>query len=258
MAEVNTEPPTEASFAPHQAIRPQAHHSGAGAEPHLPSPKGHISQNHINSSGSPKSPSPQVCSATFSISPTTCLSRPIGTFLSSMGTDYKGPLGPPSSLWLSNRVSRQSCTTKHPSSYPMFIGPSNHNRSGGLGTVIKRGSPFCSTRLSTGTQIHQLPFCNTQKGWGPQASDKSSSETQGQLVGAGKSLNGREKNSGEENSRTKIRAPGDKFLPDQFQTAGVILNSDWSQKTFVFFLANHRAARLRVLSCFLIRQVQTG
>ena len=54
-------------------------------------------------------------------------------------------------------------------------------------------------------------------------------------MGAGKSLNGREKNSGEEKSRTKIRAPGDKFLPDQFQTAGIILNSDWCQKTFVFF-----------------------
>ena len=94
-------------------------------------------------------------------------------FFISMGTDYKGPLGPPSSLWLSNRVSRQSCTTKHRSSYPMFIGPSNHNRSGGLGTVIKRGSPFRSTQLSTGTGIHQLPFCNTQKGWGPLASDKS-------------------------------------------------------------------------------------
>ena len=55
----------------------------------------------------------------------------------------------------------------------MFIGPSNHNRPGGLGTVIKRGSPFRSTQLPTGTRIHQLPFCNTQKGWGPQASDKS-------------------------------------------------------------------------------------
>ena len=33
------------------------------------------------------------------------------------------------------------------------------------------------------------------------------------------------------------RAPGDKFLPDQFQTAGVILNSDWCQKFFVFFCA---------------------
>ena len=33
-----------------------------------------------------------------------------------------------------------------------------------------------------------------------------SSETQGQLVGAGKSLNGRGKKSGEEKSRTKYRA----------------------------------------------------
>ena len=38
--------------------------------------------------------------------------------------------------------------------------------------VIKRGSPFRSTRFSTGTRIHQFSFCNTQKGWGPQASDK--------------------------------------------------------------------------------------
>ena len=35
---------------------------------------------------------------------------------------------------------------------------------------------------------------------------RPSSETQGQLVGAGKSLNRREKNSGEEKSRTRIRA----------------------------------------------------
>ena len=94
-------------------------------------------------------------------------------FFSSMGTDYKGPPGPPSSLRLSNRVSRQSCTTKHPSSYPMFIEPSNHNRSGGLGTLIKRGSPFHSAKLSTGALIHQLPFCDAQKGWGLQVSDKS-------------------------------------------------------------------------------------
>ena len=44
VAEVNTEPSTEASFASHQAIRAQAHLSEAGAEPHLPSPKEHISQ----------------------------------------------------------------------------------------------------------------------------------------------------------------------------------------------------------------------
>ena len=41
---------------------------------------------------------------------------------------------------------------------------------------------------------------------------RASSETQGQLVGAGKSLNRREKNSGAEKSRTRIRAPGDKVF----------------------------------------------
>ena len=54
-------------------------------------------------------------------------------------------------------------------------------------------------------------------------------------MGAGKCLNEREKNSGEEKSRTKIRAPGDKVLTDQFQTVVVVLASDWCQKTFVFF-----------------------
>ena len=111
--EVNTEPPTEASFAPHQVIRPQAHHSGAGAEPHLPSPKGHISQNHINSSGSPKSPSLRYVQKLFEFPQRPASGRPIETFFSSMGTDHKGPLGPPSSLRLSNRVSSQSCTTIH-------------------------------------------------------------------------------------------------------------------------------------------------
>ena len=63
----------------------------------------------------------------------------------------------------------------------------------------------------------------------------TSSETQGQLVGPGKSLNGREKDSGEEKSRRRSRAPGGKVLTDQFQTVGVVLASDWCQKTFVFF-----------------------
>ena len=154
-------------------IRPQAHHSGAGAEPHLPSPKGHISQNHINSSGSPKSPSIRYVLKLFEFPQQPASGGSIETFFSSMGTDHEGPLGPSSSLRLSNRVSRQSCTTKLPSSYPRFIGPSNHNISRGQGTVIKRSSPLRLTRLSTGTRFHQLNFCNTQKGWEPQASDKS-------------------------------------------------------------------------------------
>ena len=87
--------------------------------------------------------------------------------------------------------------------------------------------------------IKHAPFC-------------TSSETQGQLVGAGKSLNGREKNSGEEKPRTRIRASGHKVLTDQFQTVGVLLAPDWYQK--IFFLPNHGAARLAVVSCFPTRK----
>ena len=62
-----------------------------------------------------------------------------------------------------------------------------------------------------------------------------SSETQGQLVGTGKSLKRANKISGEEKSRTRRRAPGDNVLTDQFQTVRPVLASDWYQKTFVFF-----------------------
>ena len=85
----------------------------------------------------------------------------------------------------------------------------------------------------------------------------SSSETQGQLVGAGKSLNGRGKNSGEEKSSRRVRAPGDKVLTDQLQTVGAVLASDWCQKIFVFFLPNHRAVTLGVVSCFPTRNIHT-
>ena len=44
------------------------------------------------------------------------------------------------------------------------------------------------------------------------------------------------KENGDEEKHSRARrAPGDKFLPDQFQTAEVILNFDWCQKFFVFF-----------------------
>ena len=45
-----------------------------------------------------------------------------------------------------------------------------------------------------------------------------SSATQGQLVGAGKSLAGEKKIRAKKKSRRRIRAPGDKVLTDQFQT----------------------------------------
>lgn len=49
------------------------------------------------------------------------------------------------------------------------------------------------------------------------AKEYPSSETQGQLVGAGKRLNGRGKKLGEEKSRTKVGAPGILLLIDQFR-----------------------------------------
>ena len=50
----------------------------------------------------------------------------------------------------------------------------------------------------------------------------------------GKSKRSKE-NGHEEKHSSARRAPGDTFLPDQFQTVGVILNSDWCQKFFVSF-----------------------
>ena len=52
----------------------------------------------------------------------------------------------------------------------------------------------------------------------------------GAVSGGGKKSKRARKNSGE----TTRRAPGDKVLTDQFQTAGVVLASDWCHKTFVF------------------------
>ena len=52
--------------------------------------------------------------------------------------------------------------------------------------------------------------------------------------GKGKSKRANENGNKEKYSRAR-RAPGDTFSPDQFQTAGVVLNSDWCQKFFVFF-----------------------
>ena len=51
----------------------------------------------------------------------------------------------------------------------------------------------------------------------PTAGYVTSSETQGQLVGAGERLNRRGKKSGEEKSRTKVGAPGILLLTDQFR-----------------------------------------
>ena len=62
----------------------------------------------------------------------------------------------------------------------------------------------------------------------------SSSETQGQIVGARERLNGRK------------RAPGDNVLPDQFQTVAAVLASDWCQKIFCVLLPNQKASATTV------------
>ena len=67
----------------------------------------------------------------------------------------------------------------------------------------------------------------------------SSSETQGQLVGAGKSLNGRGKKSGEEKSRTKIGAPGILLLTDQFRNHLKSLP-----------VIGHKNIRVQLFSCY--------
>ena len=69
-------------------------------------------------------------------------------------------------------------------------------------------------------------FVNIEKSVGPKTDPCGmpydtgsipSSETQGQLVGAGKRLNGRGKKLGEEKSRKKVGAPGILLLTDQFR-----------------------------------------
>ena len=44
-----------------------------------------------------------------------------------------------------------------------------------------------------------------------------------------------EKKGAKKSKETARRAPGDNVLPDQFQTLGAVLASDWCQKTVVFF-----------------------
>ena len=78
-------------------------------------------------------------------------------------------------------------------------------------------------------------FTNFTPAVGAQASRATSSEDPGaDRGGKGKSKRAKENGNEEKHSRAR-RTPGDKFLPDQFQTAEVILNSDWCQKFFVFF-----------------------
>ena len=63
---------------------------------------------------------------------------------------------------------------------------------------------------------------------------KPFSETQGQIVGARESLNGRE-NMARRKVKNGEKSPWHNVLPDQYQTVAAVLTSDWCQKTFVFF-----------------------
>ena len=71
----------------------------------------------------------------------------------------------------------------------------------------------------------------------------ASSETQGQIVGARESLNGRKKMA-----RTKVkngrRAPGDNVLPDQFQTVKAVLA--WNR---AFSIISHTNGEKILLFC---------
>ena len=71
---------------------------------------------------------------------------------------------------------------------------------------------------------------------------RSSSGTQGQIVGARESLNGRKNMARRKvKIRTARRAPGDNVLPDQFQLVAAVLPSDcWTEK-HKSFLASIRS-----------------
>ena len=138
VAEDNTVPLIEASFAQHQAIRPQVHPSGAETSFIFPSLKCHTSQNHGSNSCLPKSSSPRYVQKSFAFSYPPAPSKSAKTFFTSVGTDYKRPLDPSSSLRLPDRISRLSCATQNPRPYPMYTGPPNHNRSESSATTIRR------------------------------------------------------------------------------------------------------------------------
>ena len=63
---------------------------------------------------------------------------------------------------------------------------------------------------------------------------KTSSETQGQLVGRETKSKRAGKNSTSKKYKLKIGAPGDKHCTDQFQTAEQILAPDWAENLLYF------------------------
>ena len=81
----------------------------------------------------------------------------------------------------------------------------------------------------------------------------------GAVSGGGKKSKRVRKNSGEKKSRRRRRAPGDKVLTDQFQTAGVILASDWCQKPLYFSaLSQSSKTRSHFASSYTIATMQAS
>ena len=78
----------------------------------------------------------------------------------------------------------------------------------------------------------------------------SSSETQGRLAGARGNKSGKEMKRRRFTSKAE-RAPGNRLLPDHFQTALPMLPPDWAEKSFVLFCPIGEQQLLRYCSVFL-------
>ena len=78
----------------------------------------------------------------------------------------------------------------------------------------------------------------------------SSSETQGRLVGARGNKSGKEMKRRRFTSKAE-KAPGNRLLPDHFQTALSMLPPDWAEKSFVLFCPIGEQQLLRYCGVFL-------
>ena len=78
----------------------------------------------------------------------------------------------------------------------------------------------------------------------------SSSDTQGRLVGATGNKSGKEMKRRRFTSKAE-KAPGNRLLPDHFQTALPMLPSDWAEKSFVLFCPIDEQQLLRYCGVFL-------
>ena len=78
----------------------------------------------------------------------------------------------------------------------------------------------------------------------------SSSETQGRLAGARGNKSGKEMKRRRFTSKAE-KAPGNRLLPDYFQTALSVRPPDWAEKSFVLFCPIGEQQLLRYCGVFL-------